>query len=144
MRTYERPSTQPDSEARSSGLDHVPTTELHTIVDWLAVHVGFRGIVQIAGVTASPARFDFKVKGSQFLVSFHGEIGPSLDGVAERYEEPQLRLQVVNAKAINPDTIMPAFYRTDGFHRVLKKFKDKTVLTAQQVEDIVAYLKTFK
>ncbi|MBO6522044.1 MAG: sulfur oxidation c-type cytochrome SoxX [Rhodospirillales bacterium] len=75
---------------------------------------------------------------------FHGEIGPSLDGVAERYEEPQLRLQVVNAKAINPDTIMPAFYRTDGFHRVLKKFKDKTVLTAQQVEDIVAYLKTFK
>jgi sulfur-oxidizing protein SoxX len=75
---------------------------------------------------------------------FHGEIGPPLDGVAERYEEPQLRLQVVNAKAINPDTIMPAFYRTDGFHRVLDKFKDKPVLTAQEVEDVVAYLKTLK
>lgn len=75
---------------------------------------------------------------------FHGEIGPSLDGVAERYKEPQLRLQVVNSKAINPDTIMPAFYRTDGFHRVLDKFKDKPVLTAEQVEDVVAYLMTLK
>jgi len=75
---------------------------------------------------------------------FHGEIGPSLDGVAERYKEPQLRLQVVNAKAINPDTIMPAFYRTEGLHRVLKNFQGKPVLTAEQVEDVVAYLKTLK
>ncbi|MGJ3259147.1 MAG: sulfur oxidation c-type cytochrome SoxX [Rhodospirillales bacterium] len=75
---------------------------------------------------------------------FHGEIGPPLDGVAERYEEPQLRLQVVNAKAINPDTIMPAFYRTDGLHQVVDKFKGKTILTAQEVEDVVAYLKTLK
>ncbi len=75
---------------------------------------------------------------------FHGEIGPSLDGVAERYNEGQLRLQVVDAKAINPDTIMPAFYRNEGFHRVLDKFKGKSVLTAEQVEDVVAYLKTLK
>lgn len=75
---------------------------------------------------------------------FHGEIGPPLDGVAERYSEGQLRMQVVNAKAINPDTIMPAFYRTDGLHRVLKKFNDKPVLTAEQVEDVIAYLKTLK
>jgi len=75
---------------------------------------------------------------------FHGEIGPSLDGVAERYTEAQLRMQVVNAKVINPDTIMPAFYRTDGLHRVLKKFDGKPILTAEQVEDVVAYLKTFK
>ncbi len=75
---------------------------------------------------------------------FHGLIGPTLDGVAERYNEGQLRLQVVNAKAINPDTIMPAFYRTEGLHRVLKKFDGKSILTAEEVEDVVAYLKTFK
>ncbi len=75
---------------------------------------------------------------------FHGEIGPSLDGVANRYNEAQLRMQVVNAKVINPDTIMPAFYRTDGFERVLKKFQGKPILNAEQVEDIIAYLKTLK
>ena len=75
---------------------------------------------------------------------FHGEIGPSLDGVAERYEEPHLRLQVVNAKEINPDTIMPGFYRTEGLHLVSDKFKGKPILTAQEVEDVVAYLKTLK
>tara|TARA_R110002153_G_scaffold44108_3_gene124372 strand:- start:3861 stop:4313 length:453 start_codon:yes stop_codon:yes gene_type:complete len=75
---------------------------------------------------------------------FHGLIGPTLDGVAERYNEGQLRLQVVNAKAINPDTIMPAFYRTEGLHRVLKKFDGKSILTAEQVEDVVAYLTTLK
>ena len=75
---------------------------------------------------------------------FHGEIGPSLDGVADRYNEAQLRMQVVNAKVINPDTIMPAFYRNDGFERVLKKFKGKPILNAEQVEDVVAYLKTLK
>lgn len=75
---------------------------------------------------------------------FHGEIGPSLDGVADRYSEAQLRMQVVNAKVINPDTIMPAFYRTDGFERVLKKFQGKPILNAEQVEDVLAYLKTLK
>jgi sulfur-oxidizing protein SoxX len=75
---------------------------------------------------------------------YHGEIGPSLDGVADRYSEAQLRMQVINAKVINPDTIMPAFYRTDGLHRVLDKFKDKPILTAEEVEDVVAYLKTLK
>lgn len=75
---------------------------------------------------------------------FHGEIGPSLDGVAERYNEGQLRMQVVDAKVINPDTIMPAFYRTEGLHRVLKKFSGKPILSAEQVEDVVAYLKTLK
>lgn len=75
---------------------------------------------------------------------YHGEIGPSLDGVAERYNVGQLRLQVVNAKAINPDTIMPGFYRVDGLHRVLKQFAGKPILDAQQVEDVVAYLQTLK
>lgn len=75
---------------------------------------------------------------------FHGEIGPSLDGVAERYNAGQLRLQVVNAKVINPDTIMPGFYRVEGLHTVKKDFQGKPIISAQQVEDVVAYLQTLK
>lgn len=76
---------------------------------------------------------------------FHGEVGPPLDGVASRYNEAQLRAIVVNSKlALNEMTLMPAFYRTTGFNRAAKKFQDKTILTAQQVEDVVAYLMTLK
>ena len=75
---------------------------------------------------------------------FHGEVGPDLTTVADAYDEGELRLRVVNPKVVNPDTIMPAFYRTEGLHRVIKKFQGKTVLDAQQVEDVVAYLKTLK
>lgn len=75
---------------------------------------------------------------------FHGDIGPSLDGVAERYTEGEMRLRIVNPKVIYDGTIMPAFYRIDGMHRVMDKFKGKPILTAQQVEDVIAYLKTLK
>ncbi len=75
---------------------------------------------------------------------FHGNIGPDLGGVAGRYSEGELRLRVVDAKAFNEDTFMPAFYRDKGFYRVLKGFEGKAILNAQQVEDIVAYLMTLK
>ena len=75
---------------------------------------------------------------------FHGEIGPDLAGVGSRYKEGELRLRVVNPKVLNDDTIMPAFYRLDGLHEVHKNFKGKTVLSAQEVEDVVAYLLTLK
>lgn len=75
---------------------------------------------------------------------FHGEVGPPLDGVADIYEEGELRLRVVNPKAFNPDTIMPGFYVTEGLHRVMEDFAGKPILTAEQVEDIVAYLMTLK
>jgi len=76
---------------------------------------------------------------------FHGEIGPSLDGVASRYPEGLLRTLLVNAKKVFSDrTVMPGFYSVDVGDRVAKKFTDKTILTAQQVEDVLAYLKTFK
>lgn len=76
--------------------------------------------------------------------SFHGETGPDLNGVADRYEIGELRLRVVNPKVINPGTMMPAFYRSDGFHRVSKKFEGKTILSAQEVEDLLAYLMTLR
>ena len=75
---------------------------------------------------------------------FHGETGPDLAGVADRYSEGELRLRVVNPKVINPATMMPAFYRAEGLNRVMKKFQGKPMLTAEQVEDIVAYLMTLK
>lgn len=76
--------------------------------------------------------------------SFHGETGPDLHGIAGRYSAGELRLRIVNPKVVNPATLMPAFYRNDGFHRVAKKFQGKTILDAQQVEDLVAYLMTLK
>ncbi|MCC2111284.1 MAG: sulfur oxidation c-type cytochrome SoxX [Hyphomicrobiales bacterium] len=75
---------------------------------------------------------------------FHGEIGPTLDGVADRYEEPQLRLIVANAKAIFDGTIMPGFLVSDGLSRVAKKFEGKSILEPANVEDIVAFLLTLK
>lgn len=75
---------------------------------------------------------------------FQGNVGPSLMGVAGRYSEAQLRLRIVDPKVFNPMTIMPGFYKDDGLHRVMKKFQGKTMLTAQQVEDVVAYLTTLK
>jgi len=76
---------------------------------------------------------------------FHGEIGPPLDGVAGRYSVPEMRAILVNSKiALSEDTIMPGFYQPDPGARVLKKFKGKTILSAQQVEDILAYLQTLK
>ncbi len=75
---------------------------------------------------------------------FHGETGPDLAGVADRYTEGELRLRVVDPKRINSATMMPAFYRADGLHRVSKNFMGKTILTAQEVEDVIAYLMTLK
>src|SRR5579871_61857 len=76
---------------------------------------------------------------------FHGDIGPSLDGVAGRWDAATLRMIVVNAKMVfGPETVMPAFYRVAGLNRVRPEFAGKPILTAQQVEDVVAFLATLK
>ena len=76
--------------------------------------------------------------------SFHGEVGPELNGVADRWETAELRGIVVNAKKMFDGTIMPAFYRDAGFNRTLKKFDGKSILSAQEVEDLLAYISTLK
>jgi len=76
---------------------------------------------------------------------FHGEIGPSLDGVAGRWDAARLRMIVVNPKKVFGDeTVMPAFYRIDGLNRVRPEFTGQPILDAQQVEDVVAFLGTLK
>jgi sulfur-oxidizing protein SoxX len=75
---------------------------------------------------------------------FHGQIAPSLDGVADRYTVGELRMLVTDPKKIFPDTIMPAFHVNTGLTRVIGDCKGLAILTAQRVEDVVAYLKTLK
>jgi sulfur-oxidizing protein SoxX len=76
---------------------------------------------------------------------FQGDVGPAIDGVAERYTEAQLRAIVVNSKKVFGDqTIMPGFYTFEVGKNPAEQFAGKTILTAQQVEDVVAYLQTLK
>lgn len=75
---------------------------------------------------------------------FQGDIAPSLAGAGSRWSEGQLRLRIVDGSRLNADTIMPAYYRTGGLQRVARNFEGKTILSAAQVEDVVAYLVTLK
>lgn len=74
---------------------------------------------------------------------FHGQIGPSLEGIGSNQNAAELRMRMVDSKAINADTMMPSFLMT-GQHRVLKKFQGKSILDAQEIEDVIAYLLTIK
>jgi sulfur-oxidizing protein SoxX len=76
---------------------------------------------------------------------FHGNVAPALDGVADRWSEAELRAIVVDAKRVfSEETVMPAFYSLEVGINVRKDLAGKTILTAQQVEDVVAYLTTLK
>jgi sulfur-oxidizing protein SoxX len=73
---------------------------------------------------------------------FQGTIGPDLKGAGSRNTEGQLRLRIVDSRLFNPDTIMPSYYRLDGLESVAPPFRRRTVLTAEQIEDVVAFLTT--
>ena len=73
---------------------------------------------------------------------FHGDLGPDLAGVGARLGEGALRLRLVDPKRISEETIMPAFYALDGLTRVAQRYRDQTILSAEQIEDVVAYLMT--
>jgi sulfur-oxidizing protein SoxX len=75
---------------------------------------------------------------------FQGTIGPDLRGAGSRSTEGQLRLRIVDPRRFNADTIMPAYYRQDGLERVAPAFRGRTVLTAEQIEDVVAFLMTLR
>jgi sulfur-oxidizing protein SoxX len=75
---------------------------------------------------------------------FQGDLAPDLAGTGSRWSEGQLRLRLVDASRLNPATIMPSYYRVDGLQRLGASWRDKTILSAEQIEDVVAYLVTLR
>ena len=71
---------------------------------------------------------------------FQGDLAPDLTGSGSRASEGQLRLRLVDASRLNAATIMPSYYRVDGLTRVGTPWRGKPILSAEQIEDVVAYL----
>jgi len=75
---------------------------------------------------------------------FQGDLAPDLTAVGARLSEGQIRQRMVDSRRVNPQTIMPAYYESEGFARVAPAYRGKTILTAEQIEDVVAYLATLR
>jgi L-cysteine S-thiosulfotransferase len=75
---------------------------------------------------------------------FQGNLSPDLKGTGARWTEGQLRLRMVDASRLNADTIMPLYYRVEGLTRVAAPWRGKPILSAEQIEDVVAYLTTLR
>ncbi|QQS15132.1 MAG: sulfur oxidation c-type cytochrome SoxX [Rhodospirillales bacterium] len=112
--------------------------------------------VSLTGVAGDPARGRAIVANRQIGLCllchsgpiaeerFQGTVSPTLAGAGSRWSEGQLRLRIVDPRRFNPATIMPSYYRTADLTRVARAFAGKPILTAEQVEDVVAYLVTLK
>jgi sulfur-oxidizing protein SoxX len=75
---------------------------------------------------------------------FQGNIGPDLRGTGSRWSAGQLRLRLADPRRINPESVMPAYFRAEGLTRVGSAWQGKTVLSAAQIEDVIAYLVTLR
>jgi sulfur-oxidizing protein SoxX len=75
---------------------------------------------------------------------FQGDLAPNLSGAGSRWSEGQLRLRLVDASRLNPATIMPTYYRVEGLVRIGPAWRGKPILSAGQIEDVVAYLATLR
>ncbi len=73
---------------------------------------------------------------------FQGNLAPDLAGAGSRWSAGQLRLRIADGRRLNSQSIMPSYHRTDGLQRVGSAWRDKPILSAQEVEDVVAYLLT--
>ena len=73
---------------------------------------------------------------------FQGDLAPDLRGAGKRWDAAQLRQRLVDPQRFNPETIMPSYARTDGFARIAPERRGKPLLSAAQIEDVVAYLAT--
>ena len=71
---------------------------------------------------------------------FQGNLGPDLSAVGSRLTPAQLRLRIVDYDRVKPGTTMPPYYRTNNLHQVAPDYAGKTLLSAQDIEDIIAYL----
>lgn len=81
---------------------------------------------------------------SSLSAEFQGNLGPTLDGIGARLSPGQIRYRIVDASRLNPATIMPPYYRTTGFSQVAGPYRDRPVLSAEQVEHLVAYLSSLR
>jgi len=75
---------------------------------------------------------------------FQGTLAPDLSGIGARLSKSQLRARIVDPARFNPETIMPAYFRTEGLTRVAPSFEGRPILSAGQIEDVVAFLATLK
>ena len=108
------------------------------------------------GLTGDPARGEAVVRNRETAnclichtipgttERFMGDIGPPLEGVGSRLASGQIRLRLVDPTLVNPEAIMPPYHRTAGLLRVDPRYRGRPVLTAQEVEDVVAYLAGLK
>ena len=81
---------------------------------------------------------------AQLDAPFQGNIGPPLDTVGERLGAAAMRQRIIDPTALNPNSAMPAYYRTEGLRQVATEWRGRPVLDAQEVEDVVAYLQTLR
>jgi len=77
-------------------------------------------------------------------VRLQGTLAPELKGTGNRLSVSQIRLRIVDASRVNPETIMPPYFRTEGLTRVAPALRGKSLLSAQQIEDVVAFLLTLR
>lgn len=75
---------------------------------------------------------------------FQGDVAPSLTGTGSRWSEGEIRLRLVDASRLNAETIMPSYYRIEGLNRVGRAWQGKPILSAEQIEDMVAFLVTLR
>ena len=75
---------------------------------------------------------------------FHGNLGPSLAGIGKKYSKDEIRLRIIDAKLINPNTIMPSYFKDVKFPRTAIKYLEKKILSAEEVEHLVEYLYSLK
>jgi sulfur-oxidizing protein SoxX len=75
---------------------------------------------------------------------FQSNLAPDLSDAGSRWSEGQLRLRIIDASRLNPDTIMPSYYRVDGLTQVAATFRGRPILSAEQIEDVVAFLVTLR
>jgi sulfur-oxidizing protein SoxX len=129
--------------------------ELPHYVDWQAVNYeinaslgGLTGVAERGRAIASDPLRGNCLACHQLPIpeeDFHGNLGPPLAGIASRQSTGMIRLHVVDQSRFNSETVMPGYYRPFGqLHRVAAEFRGRTYLSAQEIEDVVAYLATLK
>lgn len=78
------------------------------------------------------------IKGME--AEFQGNLGPDLSDVGNRLTSEQLRLRIVDITFLNPNAAMPPYFRIHDLNQVENRYKMQTILSSQEIEDLVSYL----